>query len=130
MNNQWKNAIWEMSDEEVMEFTYWQTLKNRVEKLVITALINQQAHEITLGQITKYVNAITDLLYRQKLYRDILDDDIILDRRSKIQMLNLLKEIHYQIGLNNEDYDILIDIPRVKFNPNQTTNKRGNHDNK
>ena len=130
MNNQWKNAIWEMSDEEVMEFTYWQTLKNRVEKLVITALMNQQAYEITLGQIIKYVNAITDLLYRQKLYRDILDDDIILDRTSKIQMLNLLKEIHYQIGLNNDDYDILIDIPRVKFNPNQPPNQRGNHDNK
>ena len=130
MNNQWKNAIWEMSDEEVMEFAYWQTLKNRVEKLVITALMNQQAYEITLGQIIKYVNAITDLLYRQKLYRDILDDDIILDRTSKIQMLNLLKEIHYQIGLNNDDYDILRDPPRVKFNPNQTTNQRGQHDNK
>ena len=130
MNNQWKNAIWEMSDAEVMEFTYWQTLKNRVEKLVITALMNQQAYEMTLGQINKYVNAITDLLYRQKLYRDILDDDIILDRRSKIQMINFLNEIYYQIGLNNDEYDILIDIPRVKFNPNQTTNQRGNHDNK
>ena len=129
MNNQWNNVIWEMSDEEVTEFTYWQTLKNRVEKLVITALMNQQAYEMTLGQITKYVNAITDLLYRKKLYRDILDDDIILDRTSKIQMMNFLNEIYYQIGLNNDEYDILIDIPREKFNPNQTTNKRGNHDN-
>lgn len=130
MNNQWKNAIWEMSDEEVMEFTYWQTLKNRVEKLVITALMNQQAYEMTLGKIKKYGDAITDLLYRQKLYRDILDDDIILDRTSKIQMMNFLNEIYYQIGLNNDDYDILRDPPRVKFNPNQTTNQRGQHDNK
>lgn len=130
MNNQWKNAIWEMSDEEVMEFAYWQTLKNRVEKLVITALMNQQAYEMTLGKIKKYGDAITDLLYRQKLYRDILDDDIILDRTSKIQMMNFLNEIYYQIGLNNDDYDILRDPPRVKFNPNQTTNQRGQHDNK
>lgn len=123
MNNQWKNAIWEMSDEEVMEFTYWQELKNRVEKLVITALMNQQAYEITLGKIMKYIDAIINLLYCKKLYRDILVDDLIIDRTSKIQMINLLKEIHYQIGLNNDDYDILRDSPKVRFDPYHPSNQ-------